>query len=338
MYVHINVSSMCNNYTCSHIVRIGFVSFNQPNISYCANWSSNAITWSSSAITGTTPYGIFISTANTIFVAARIPNRIHIWYEYDTTPNRTVSGGLSKPHSIFVTSNEDIYVDNGIALHRVDKFTSNGTISTAVMSVNSTCYGLFIDQNDTIYCSLRDYHLVMKQSLTNSNLFMVNAGTGVSGAAQDSLSFPYGIFVDAQLKLYVADCGNDRIQVFPFNSTIATTAVSNGTSGTNRLYCPTSITIDGNGFLFIVDSKNNRIIRSKYNMTECIAGCGGVGSSASQLNSPRSLALDSYGNIYVTDWNNNRVQKFILANGYCREYDLNSCMKLRFELPLSLHT
>ena len=42
----------------------------------------------------------------------------------------------------------------------------------------------------------------------------ITFGNGTSGSTRDLLNWPSGLFVDTDLRLYVADTGNDRVQRF----------------------------------------------------------------------------------------------------------------------------
>ena len=144
-------------------------------------------------------------------------------------------------------------------------------------------------------------------------------GKGCSGMTPDMLYGPWGIFVDLDLNLYVADGGNDRIQKFGPGEKMAVTVAGMGSSSTLRLSEPTGILFDADGYLFIVDRWGNRIVRSGPNGFSCVVGCrsGGPNLAPDRLNSPRTMSFDSHGNIYVIDTGNNRVQLFTLATGSC---------------------
>ncbi len=276
-------------------------------------WSGSAITIATSNIVGTDVYGIFVDLNNTLYVANRENSRIHVWLEGNTMPNRNITGGLQYPYSLFVTINGDIYIDNGNTNKYVNKWTLDD-INQTVMSVTNPCYGLFIDIVNNIYCSMFDAFKVVTKSLnTDSNMWIVAAGTDCIGSSSNQLNKPRGIFVDTDLNLYVADCGNNRVQKFASQQLTAITVAGSTASGTIALSCPSDVILDGDGYLFIVDSNTHRIVAQGSNGFRCIVGCSQVaGSSASQLKFPSSMKFDSYGNIYVTDRDNNRVQKFIL--------------------------
>jgi hypothetical protein len=169
-----------------------------------------------------------------------------------------------------------------------------------------------------LYCSLYSYHEIVSKSLnTRLNIWNTVAGTGSAGSTSITLNSPFGIFVDINLNLYVADYGNSRIQQFPSGQLNGTTI----NTGTITLSYPTSIILDGNGYFFISDCYNHRIIGSGPNGFHCIAACSGAGSTSSQLYYPVTISFDSYGNIFVTDQFNHRIQKFLLASNSCSKYN-----------------
>jgi hypothetical protein len=217
-----------------------------------------------------------------------------------------------------VTLKGDIYVDNGNSYGRVDKWSSNASNSIPAMYVPQPCYSLFIDTRNILYCSLTSFNQIVTKSLNSiSNTTTIAAGIGCAGSTSYMLSSPYGIFVDTNSDLYVADCGNNRIQLFGIGQTNGSTVAGNGASNTITLNCPAGVVLDADKYLFIADKSNNRIVGSGPNGFRCIIGCTGSGSGTNQLYYPLSMAFDSYGNIFVADLSNNRIQKFFLATNSC---------------------
>ena len=297
-------------------------SYNQPKFSPCASWNATGSTFASRNMIGNTIIGIFVNINNSVYVASYTGNNILVWLEGNANPTRNISGNLYESSSIFATTNGDIYVDNGNSHHRVDKWALNATSSEAVMDVADTCHGLFIDLNNTIYCSMADGNKVVKKSLDdNGTSTSVVAGTGTAGNGSNQLNQPRRIFIDAQLSLYVADQINNRIQKFTSGQPNATTVAGVGSSGNITLYGPKGVVLDADDYLFIVDSNNNRIVGEGPNGFRCLVGCSGSsGSTSYELNLPRSLYFDSYGNMFVADTDNNRIQKFHLAKNSCGEF------------------
>jgi len=173
---------------------------------------------------------------------------------------------------------------------------------------------------------MRDLHQIVSKSLnSDSNAFSIVAGTGTCGSASNMLCDPYGIFVDTNFDLYVADCYNNRIQLFRSGQLTATTVAGNQSSTTTiSLSCPIDIVLDADKYLFIADYYNYRIVGSSPNGFRCLVGCSGsFGSASNQLNSPRSLSFDSYGNMFVVDLENSRIQKFLLMTNLCSKFNKN---------------
>ena len=295
---------------------------NQPKLCPTASWAVQGIILTNISTTGSSPQGVFVDQNDTLYALGPGNFRVLIWSQGSSIPTRILSGGLRDPLSLFVTANGDVYVDNGIN-GRVDKWEPNATSSVVAMFVTGQCSGLFVDTNNGVYCSMSAYHRVVKNSLNGGvNTVITVAGTGSVGLSSSALSSPQGIFVDLTFSLYVADFGNNRIQMFRLGQLSGTTVAGTGATGTVSLLNPTSVILDRDGYLFIVDSGNHRVIGSSANGFRCLIGCSGsVGTSRDRLYSPQSLAFDNVGNIYVTDQGNSRILQFTLARNVCGECD-----------------
>jgi hypothetical protein len=236
-----------------------------------------------------------------------------VWNENSNNPTNIISGNFTNPESLFVTSNGDIYIDDGQINGQVQKWIAKTNTTVTVMNVKSQCYGLFVDTNDTLYCSMPVNHQVVKRSLNDPEMtsVIVAAGTGSQGSAFNELNQPAGIFVDANFDLYVADSLNNRVQLFQSGeSSGITLAGKESPNPTINLDCPTGIVLDAEKYLFIVDNLNHRIVGSGLNGFRCLAGCYGWGSQSNRLNFPNSFSFDRFGNMFVADFGNSRIQKF----------------------------
>ena len=299
--------------------------YNQPKLSSCASWNPNATTFTNYSANKISSAVVFVNPNNTLYIAASASlMQALVWTENSLVPAQSLSKGFMQPKGLFITNTSDVYVVNGASNGRIDWCTRIGTIDTIVTNGNETCFSLVTDANDNFYCSLSSSHRVVKQSLNmSSNTTLIVAGNGSSGSSSSSLNIPRGILVTISFDLYVADCGNNRVQLFLSGQLSATTVAGNGASGAIFLSCPVAITLDGNGYLFIVDQNNHRVVGSGLSGFQCILGCSGQnGSATSQLQSPRSLTFDTDGNLMVGDWGNARVQKFVLASQRCGECNL----------------
>ena len=122
------------------------------------------------------------------------------------------------------------------------------------------------------------------------------AGNGISGIASHQLSSAYGMYVDANGTIYVADYYNHRIQQWLPNATNGTTV-----AGTNRscirndtgLCYPTAIYVDTQQYMYIADG---------YGIRRWLVGA----SSGTLMNGSTSLSwiggldMDRNGNLYAS--------------------------------------
>lgn len=260
------------------------------------------------------PSSVFVDRNNTVYVTDMGNDNVKEWRAGSTNFTRTTFNSLRYLLGLFVTTDGIIYVDNSFQ-GTVEKWTLNATESTAVMNVTSQCYALFVDIDNNLYCSFYQKHQVVKQRLdTDGNVSQtIIAGIGVCGSDQNMLCRPLGIFVTIKLDLYVADCVNNRIQLFQSGQLTGKTVVGDMETSGIKLNRPTSVILDADGYLFIVDSENNRIIRPNSDGFYCVVACSTVRDSASnQLNVPFAAAFDNVGNILVIDRYHYQVQKFML--------------------------
>ena len=294
------------------------MNFNQPYLCPNVSWNTDAGPFES----WSTAFGLFVSTSNVIYYTENNVDHIHVRHEDNTLAISTIWSPGGTTRDVFVSGTGDIYQNNEND-HPVYQWTPDGSMRMGVvMNVTAFCFGLFIDRNENLLCSMADEHRVSSVSLTSTSITpTVVAGTGTAGSAANMLSSPNGIFVSVKFDLYVADCNNDRVQLFTNGSLYGTTVAGNGSTGTISLNHPTDVALDGNDYLFILDSGNGRILANGPSGFRCIVACsGGSGGGADQLSSPQSLAFDNCGNLYVTDAGNNRIQRFNITEGPCSEY------------------
>ena len=268
--------------------------YNRPKLGASATWNVNATTFANSSTVGQQPYGIFVTSTDNVYAVARNLRNIAVWNNGSSIPTVNISDVDNNTLSIFVPY--DYYAIVGSA----------------------SCSGVFLDINSVPYCSVQQNRRVLRSVVTgNSTSWTIIAGTGTSGAAANTLSGPQGIFIDINADLYVADCGNNRIQLFHFQQSNGTTVVG---SGALTLDCPSNVILDAEGYLYVTDTNNNRIIQSRYNESQCIVGCtNNAGTATYELNHPQTIGFDSSGNLFVMDKDNSRIQKFFLAtNSSCK--------------------
>ena len=119
---------------------------------------------------------------------------------------------------------------------------------------------------------------------------------------------PFGLAIDAQGTIYVADAGDNTIKkLSPTGQLLATWGKTGSAPG--ELSWPEGVAVDVERNVYVADLNNNRI--EKFSSTgTLLAVFGNTGSAAQRLNVPAGIALDAQGDLYVTDLRNHRLVKF----------------------------
>jgi DNA-binding beta-propeller fold protein YncE len=117
-----------------------------------------------------------------------------------------------------------------------------------------------------------------------------------------------GVAVDGQGRVYVADYGNHRVQVFDDAGRFLTAWGREG-GGAGEFALPHGIAVDGAGRVYVGDLQRHRV-QAFDGDGRCLAQWGGAGVAAGRFMWPGGLAVDGQGQVYVADTGNGRVQVF----------------------------
>ena len=134
-------------------------------------------------------------------------------------------------------------------------------------------------------------------------------------------NYPFGLCIDPNDNLYVADALNHAIRKITPDGTVTTLTGFSGTPGllngdlnSAQFNMPTDIDIDASGNIYIADS-NNHVIRIIENngQVKTYAGIGVQGfldgdSETALFNSPVSVFVMDSNNLLVTDSGNNSIR------------------------------
>ncbi len=176
-------------------------------------------------------------------------------------------------------------------------------------------------------------------SIVGSNAMIIDTfaggasitGSGIGGPATDAgLSSPFGVAVDAEGCVYIADYllhSVLKVDADGIINRVAGTGAA-GYSGDGgpateaRLRNPSGVAVDAEGAIFIVDYYSHCIRKvDAYGVITTVAGNGTAGYSGdggpaaeANLRYPTGVAVDVGGAIYIADRHNNRIRK-VDANG-----------------------
>jgi len=177
---------------------------------------------------------------------------------YDEGPGKWVY-----PHSAAVDSNGNIYVSD-FNNNRVHKFNAMGKfvmmwgIQGRQDGQFSHPSGLAIDKQDRLYVADLGNNRVQRFTFNQKGAAVFDGKWGEQGADPGQFDRPYGVCVDGDGNLYVADFGNHRIQVFSPSGKLLYMMGKRG-SGDGELDCPLGVAVDGKGAVYVLDWGNNRV-------------------------------------------------------------------------------
>lgn len=197
--------------------------------------------------------------------------------------------------------------------------------------------GLAKDVTGNLYIADAAHHAVRKVDGSTGKISTVAgcgiAGFGGDGAAATSalLKRPFGLALDGNGNLFIADSGNFRIRKVQLSTGVITTIAGNGIAGyagdggdalSASFNFPTHPDAGGiavyGANLYVVDNLNHRLrkVDLTTNVISTVAGLGTAGFSGdgglaaqAQLKSPRDIDVDPTGNVFVSDTGNNRIRK-----------------------------
>lgn len=147
-----------------------------------------------------------------------------------------------------------------------------------------------------------------------SGVTVAGYSNGIGGSTLNALRQPWGIALDKNNTLYVAEYGNARVMKIPAGTLTGTIVAGKGVIGNslNRLRYPVELAVDTNSNIYVNDDFNYRVMLWQQNSSTgtIVAGIGTSGSSTNTIGESIGLALDSQGNLYVSDKANHRVMKW----------------------------
>ena len=163
------------------------------------------------------------------------------------------------------------------------------------------------------------------------NSYVAVAEWGAEGSDNGQFIYPSGIALDGSGNVYIADSGNNRIQVFTGTGEFVRAWNMSGTdSGELR-----GIAVDRNGFVYVADCRNNLIQKFTDTGSLCCEW-GACGTGDGEFSAPRDVAVNKSGVVYVVDRGNNRIQVFTDSGDFVRAWGSMGTSNGQFWFPLSI--
>ena len=189
------------------------------------------------------------------------------------------------------------------------------------------------DASGTLYIADLGNNRIRK--VTSDGVISTVAGNGIAGytgdgdlAVKSGLNLPFGLAVDAQGNLLIADAGNNRIRLLSGGvlTTIAGTGIpaysEDGAPATaSDLAAPSAVAVGPGGSLYLADASNRIRVVAPDGRLSTVAGTGKPGYSgdggsamAAALNGPAGIAVGADGKLYVADSLNSAVRRLAPRN------------------------
>ena len=252
------------------------------------------------------------------------------------------TGKIYQPYSMAADGFGNVFIADS-SNNRIRKVTTSGVMTTVAgtgvasfsgeggAATNARIYspnGVAFDASGNLYIADTGNNRIRKVD-TNGIITTVagksSAGfSGDGGAATNATLYnPYGITVDTNGNLFIADSLNNRIRKVDTNGVITTTAgksssafSGDGGAATNAGMSTFGVAVDAGGNIIVADRSNNRVRRvDAYGFITTIAGSGastvsGDGGAATNAGITASgVAVDNYGDVYIADRSNNRIRR-----------------------------
>jgi uncharacterized protein (TIGR03663 family) len=164
---------------------------------------------------------------------------------------------------------------------------------------------------------------------------------GNAGVGEGQFSAPRAIAIGPDGLLYVADSGNNRIQVLDAQGNFVRSWGSAGT-GVGQFQEPWGIAVSDAGRVYVADTWNHRIqvFDQEGNFISTwghfVDTKGEPDAEPGVFWGPRDIALDAEGNVYVTDTGNKRIQEFTPDGQFIAQWGGGGVALGRFEEPTSI--
>jgi sugar lactone lactonase YvrE len=188
-------------------------------------------------------------------------------------------------------------------------------------------FGIAVDKSANLYVAEMANGAIRKISSSGnvSTLAGLAGNPGTNDGVGDNAQFrnPWGVAVDRNGTVYVADTSSSTIRKITPAGAVSTLAGLPGNSGFSdgigaqaRFWNPHGVAVDAAGNLYVADTGNN-IIRKITSAGAVSTLAGRAGSpgladgapGASQLRHPQGLALDGAGRVYVADTDNGAIRE-----------------------------
>ncbi|CAF1589948.1 unnamed protein product, partial [Rotaria sp. Silwood1] len=277
------------------------------------------------------PQSIFLDRDHTVYVSDNSNHRVMKWLE-GAREGIIVAGGqgkgnglqqLSNPNGIVVDQIGTVYIcDSGN--NRVMAWVKGASEGSIIIGGDAAALdrpiGLSFDPFGNLFVVEYGSHRVQrfdflwspprasaifipKNSLWKQHGLIVAGGNGI-GNAVNQLNQPYGLFVDHEQTVYVADNGNRRVMEWKSNAQEGKIVPTGNENKSNSIASPTDMILHQmTDSLIICDAVNRKVVRWHHRKETS-------GTTILSRIPCFGLSIDEAGSLYVVDIEGHAVRKY----------------------------
>jgi len=316
------------------------------------------------------PGGIAISSSGNVYVADTNNQRIQ---EFTPSGGYTTkwgsqgkeNGQFEWPEGIAMAPNGNVYVKD-YEDQRVQEFSSAGVYVTG-WSAGGYQEAIAVAPSGNVYVDVG--HQI--KEFSSSGTFV--AKYGVTGPGNGQFEEPLGITIAASGLVYVADGGNNRVQMLTAASELPSYHSAFGSEGTEngQFKGLWATAVAANGNVYVADTGNHRVeefsptggyitqwpvengpydialssggnvyvtngdewVLEYTSSGKSVTGWGGIGTGNGQFKGYLGIAVSASADVYVADSGNNRVQEFSSSGTYITQWGKEGTGNAEFKRP-----
>ena len=250
--------------------------------------------------------GVDIDSAGNIYALQRTPAKVMIFDAKGKFLRSWGEGMFPKAHALRVDRQNNVWITDR-ELHQVLKYTRDGkllmTLGTKGVAGDNDSTVALNGPADVAVGSNGDIFVADGESTNTRIMKYTKDGKllkmwGIKGSEPGQLLVPHSIVMDGRGRLYVANRGNKRVEIFDQEGTFLGQITNAAT--------PYGLAITSDGTLYIADGT-----AGSEGMTVLNPRTGKILAQFSGITGAHMIAVDRKGAIYVAEVRGMAVEKFM---------------------------
>lgn len=318
--------------------------YNQRVQKFAPSGGSAILTFGTTGVAGAgaaelhTPSDVFVDSSGNVYVVDETNHRVQKFgpsggdaiLTFGTTGSSgTGASQLYSPKGVAVDSVGNVYVAD-YNNDRVQKFGPSGGAAILTFGITdspgngpnelNSPQDVVVDSAGNVYVVDGSLNDRVQKFTSSAGDAILTIGRAMSGNGAGQLNNSYGVAVDNNGNVYVADTSNNRVMKFPPEGGNEVLRFGTGAGGSSslQLQSPHGVAVDNAGNVYVADYSNQRIQKFGPGGGAAILTLGTTdvyGNGPNEFSNPNDVAVDNAGYIYVADTSNDRVQKFAPTGG-----------------------